>query len=419
MLSDSKIMTSGVENSIMSDTSDTAVENVLILQGGGSLGAFGCGVFKALANSNMKIDIIAGTSIGGLNASIMAGAREEDHPEKALEQYWLELGESSGTNFINSPFMEGLARNPTPTPLPPLTTTPTRNHSAMTHISQFKSVMSFYTSAMYGDDKIFVPRWRPEFAFTDPQYFTPNKWTYMYDHSPLVKTAEKYIDYNKLQPNGKPHSRLIITAVNVMTAEPLIFDSTKQQITSKHILAATGYPSYYFPWVEVEKGVYAWDGSLLSNTPLREVIDASPVKDKRVFLVENYPKRCDVLPDNLLEVQHRARDIMFSDKTIHNIQMTKTITYYLRLIDDLYKMLESQFSSDKKEDIKKFEKIRARYKKVSEQHGAEIKRVHYITRSEPFPSLYENADFSIDTIKASIKDGELKTNQILKGIKSS
>jgi NTE family protein len=419
MLSDSKIMTSGVENSIMSDTSDTAIENVLILQGGGSLGAFGCGVFKALANSNMKIDIIAGTSIGGLNASIMAGAREEDHPEKALEQYWLELGESSGTNFINSPFMEGLARNPTPTPLPPLTTTPTRNHSAMTHISQFKSVMSFYTSAMYGDDKIFVPRWRPEFAFTDPQYFTPNKWTYMYDHSPLVKTAEKYIDYNKLQPNGKPHSRLIITAVNVMTAEPLIFDSTKQQITSKHILAATGYPSYYFPWVEVEKGVYAWDGSLLSNTPLREVIDASPVKDKRVFLVENYPKRCDVLPDNLLEVQHRARDIMFSDKTIHNIQMSKTITYYLRLIDDLYKMLESQFSSDKKEDIKKFEKIRARYKKVSEQHGAEIKRVHYITRSEPFPSLYENADFSIDTIKASIKDGELKTNQILKGIKSS
>jgi NTE family protein len=420
MLSDSKIMTSGVENSIMSDTSDTAIENVLILQGGGSLGAFGCGVFKALANSNMKIDIIAGTSIGGLNASIIAGAREEDHPEKALEQYWLELGESSGTNFINSPFMEGLARNPTLTPLPsPTTTTPTRNHSAMTHISQVKSVMSFYSSAIYGNNKIFVPRWRPEFAFTDPEYFTPNKWTYMYDHSPLVKTAEKYIDYNKLQPNGKPHSRLIITAVNVMTAEPLIFDSTKQQITSKHILAATGYPSYYFPWVEVEKGVYAWDGSLLSNTPLREVIDASPVKDKRVFLVENYPKRCDALPDNLLEVQHRARDIMFSDKTIHNIQMSKTITYYLRLIDDLYKMLESQFSSDKKEDIKKFEKIRARYKKVSEQHGAEIKRVHYITRSEPFPSLYENADFSIDTIKASIKDGELKTNQILKGIKSS
>jgi NTE family protein len=398
--------------------SDTTIENVLILQGGGSLGAFGCGVFKALANSNIKIDIIAGTSIGGLNASIIAGSKGEDPPEKTLEQYWLELGEDSAAN-LNSPFLEWLARYPILTPPPLPSPTPTTGHSAMTHISQVKSVVSFYSSAIYGNNKIFVPRWRPDFAFSDPQYFTPDKWTYMYDHSPLVKTAEKYIDYNKLQPNGKSNSRLIITAVNVMTAEPLIFDSAKQQITSKHILAATGYPSYYFPWAEVEEGVYAWDGSLLSNTPLREVIDASPVKDKRVFLVENYPKRSDALPDNLLEVQHRARDIMFSDKTIHNIQMSKTITYYLRLINDLYKMLEDHFSSEKKEDIEKFEKIRARYKKVSEEHGAEIKRVHYITRSEPFPSLYENADFSAETIKASIKDGESKTNQILRAIKMS
>jgi NTE family protein len=397
----------------MSDT----VENVLILQGGGSLGAFGCGVFKALANSGIKIDIIAGTSIGGLNASIIAGS-QEDHPEKTLEQYWLELTE--GSVNLNSHFTEQLAGYPAPTPtvtsLPPAQLTPTTGHSTITHISQVKSIMSFYSSAFYGNKKVFVPRWSPEFAFTDPGYFTPNKWTYLYDHSPLVKAAEKYIDYNKLQPTGKPNVRLIITAVNVLNAEPLIFDSSKQQITSKHILAATGYPSYYFPWVEVEKGVYAWDGSLLSNTPLREVIEASPVKDKRVFLVENYPKHCVNLPDNLLEVQHRARDIMFSDKTLHNIQMSKAITYYLRLINDLYKMLEDQFSSEKKEDKDRFEKLRARYKKVSEEHGAEIKGVYYITRSEPFPSLYENADFSVDTIKASIKDGEIKTNQILKNI---
>src|SRR5215212_2649594 len=399
------------------DLSDT-IENVLILQGGGSLGAFGCGAFNPLANRHINTDILAATSIAGLNPSIIAGSKGEDPPEKTLEQYWLELGEDSAAN-LNSPFLEWLARYPILTPPPLPSPTPTTGHSAITHISQVKSVVSFYSSAIYGNNKIFVPRWRPDFAFSDPQYFTPDKWTYMYDHSPLVKTAEKYIDYNKLQPNGKSNSRLIITAVNVMTAEPLIFDSAKQQITSKHILAATGYPSYYFPWAEVEEGVYAWDGSLLSNTPLREVIDASPVKDKRVFLVENYPKRCDALPDNLLEVQHRARDIMFSDKTIHNVQMSKTITYYLRLINDLYKMLEVHFSSEKKEDVEKFEKIRARYKKVSEEHGAEIKRVHYITRSEPFPSLYENADFSVDTIKASIKDGELKTNQILKGIKMS
>jgi NTE family protein len=391
------------------------IENVLILQGGGSLGAFGCGVFKALANSNIKIDIVAGTSIGGLNASIIAGSKE-DHPEKALEQFWLELAEGSAN--LNYPFMEWLAGYPISaiTPTASTSSLPTMDHSA-THISQVKSTMSFYVSAIYGNKKIFIPRWNPEFALTDPQYFAPNKWTYMYDHSPLVKTAEKYIDFNKLQPTGKHNSRLIMTAVNVLTAEPLIFDSAKQQITLKHILAATGYPSYYFRWVEVEEGVYAWDGSMLSNTPLREVIATSPVNDKRVFLVENYPKKCDMLPDNLSEVQHRARDIMFSDKTLHSIKMSKAITYYLRLIDDLYKMLEDHFDSNEKEDRKKFEKIRARYKKVSERHGAEIKGIHYITRSEPFPSLYENADFSVGTVKASIRDGELKTNQTLKDIK--
>src|SRR5215211_8883969 len=70
------------------------LENVLILQGGGSLGAFGCGAFKALANNNIKLDIVAGTSIGGINAAIIAGSRDAKHPEHLLEQFWLELSES-------------------------------------------------------------------------------------------------------------------------------------------------------------------------------------------------------------------------------------------------------------------------------------------------------------------------------------
>ena len=57
-------------SSLHSSTEDNnGLENALILQGGGSLGAFGCGVFKALANNNIKIDVVAGTSIGGINAS--------------------------------------------------------------------------------------------------------------------------------------------------------------------------------------------------------------------------------------------------------------------------------------------------------------------------------------------------------------
>src|SRR5678815_200918 len=84
----------GLQNATSSSSSNSnKIENVLVLQGGGSLGAFGCGVFKAIANNDIKLDIIAGTSIGGINAAIISGSKDEKHPEQALEQFWLELSE--------------------------------------------------------------------------------------------------------------------------------------------------------------------------------------------------------------------------------------------------------------------------------------------------------------------------------------
>jgi NTE family protein len=92
---------------------DYGIEHVLILQGGGSLGAFGCGVFKALANNNIKIDIVAGTSIGAVNADIIAGSKE-GHPEKELEQFWLELAD--GDTRLSSTFVDWFAKYPNPVP---------------------------------------------------------------------------------------------------------------------------------------------------------------------------------------------------------------------------------------------------------------------------------------------------------------
>ncbi|HYZ58628.1 MAG TPA: hypothetical protein VE544_03145 [Nitrososphaeraceae archaeon] len=51
---------SNSKRSTVSSSSSAAdnnkLENVLILQGGGSLGAFGCGIFKALATNNTILD---------------------------------------------------------------------------------------------------------------------------------------------------------------------------------------------------------------------------------------------------------------------------------------------------------------------------------------------------------------------------
>lgn len=405
------------------------IENVLVLQGGGSLGAFGCGVFKAIAKRNIKIDIVAGTSIGAVNAAIIAGGRDGESSEQLLEQFWMELSDSfvdlNNTVAAFLPYLSipVLAEQEMdyllsyyPSYFPGGSNVQGKEHrqsASANKKTKIKQLRSFYSSAIFGNPKMFKPRWKPEYAISDPEYFTPEKWTYLYDHSPLARTLDKYVDYKKLNPNGKPNARLIISATNVLTAEPLVFDSSKQQITPKHILGASGYPSYNFPWVEVEKGIYAWDGSLLSNTPLREAIDASPVNDKQIFLVENYPKKIDVLPKDLPEVHHRARDIMFSDKTEHNVAMSKVITRYLQYIEELYQIVE-QHANHAKLGEEQLKRIRHKYKKYKQERGAEIKQIFHISRDEPFPHIYENADFSPETIKNSIEEGEMKTNQALR-----
>jgi NTE family protein len=359
--------------------SASKIENVLVLQGGGSLGAFGCGVFKALANKNIKLDIVAGTSIGGINAAVIAGSIDKDHPERTLEEFWLELGENS-VNLYN-PVLEWHYDK-------------SRSHlfraaeNLLPTTDEVNSLLSTTSSILYGNDKFFVPRWRVDYMLKDPQYFDPSKWTYIYDHSHLVSTLEKYIDFNKLQPDGHPNARLIMTAVNVLTAQPLTFDSSKQKITPKHILATSAYPSDNFSWVELEEGVYAWDGALLSNTPFSEVIDASPVIDKSLFLVENYPRRVDKLPDNLAEVYHRT-----SQMAQYQIKMSKAITRYLKYIEELYQIIDKNIDPAKI-DKKQLEKIRHTYTKMKRERGAEIKNIIRITRDEPFPRYYENTDFS-------------------------
>jgi NTE family protein len=141
------------------------------------------------------------------------------------------------------------------------------------------------------------------------------------------------------------------------------------------------------------KGVFAGDGGLLSNTPLREVIDASPVTDKQVFLVENYPKTIDRLPTNLPEDIHRARDIMFSDKTLHTVHMSKAITYYLKFIDELYGFIKDKNLDSSTTDKRKAEKINAKYKRIIQYHGAEIKGMYYITREESLEAK-DNKNFT-------------------------
>ena len=388
------------------------VENVLVLQGGGSLGAFACGVFKALVKKNVRIDIVAGTSIGAVNAAIIVGSKS-DHPEKDLEDFWIEIAESS-PNIIPDIFVFDY------------------DNKARKYILKKISAASA-NAAMFGVPKMFTPvwsRWSTWNHYKDDNnkifdrnkieqqehyydFLNPRNWTYFYDHSPLAKTLDRYIDYKKINLAATKEKlpevlRLIITAVDVMTARPLIFDNAKMEIKAKHILASSGYPIYGFPWIEVEDNVYAWDGSLLSNTPVREVIEVSPRNDKNIFIVENYPRKIQRLPSNMAEVESRAKDIVFSDKNMDNIKMSRLVTRHIQLIESLYDIVQKKVSPTEI-DLQQLEKIRSEYNTLINNYGAQIKSVTRIIRSElESPSMLQNADFSPKTIRELIAQGETK-----------
>lgn len=386
-----------------------SIENVLVMQGGGSLGAFACGVYKALVKQNVRIDIVAGTSIGAVNAAIIAGSKSS-HPEQDLENFWLELAES---NFQLIPDMF------------------TYDWDVQTGNYIAKKISSASANAaFFGIPKMFIPKWdwwskRSKYSKyvlkKDQQSSDPRSWTYLYDHSPLGDTLERYIDYKKLNLAATKEElpsvlRLIITAVDVLTAKPLIFDNTQVEIKTQHILASTGYPIYGFPWVEVDDNVYGWDGSLLSSTPIREVLFVSPRNDKNIIIVENYPKKIDRLPSNMAEVVNRYKDILFSDKDQYSIKMSKLLTRHIRLIENLYDVFENL--ADKSHiDQNKIKSIEKEYKTLIENYGAEIRSITRIVRSEiESPTILKNADFSVGTIKNLIEQGEKKTIEKLKDI---
>ena len=381
---------------------EKGVENVLILQGGGSLGAFACGVFKGFAKKNMKFDIIAGTSIGGINGAIAAGSNS-DRPEVDLENFWLDLAESS-YNIIPDIFTFDFDYQKSQTKLK-------------------RSPAASLNAAFYGVPDFFIPRWlnfnisNLDSSQIEQYYQPPWKWTYIYDNSVLSKTLEKYIDFKKLSPrsqqnntnegNSNINPRLIITAVDVLTAEPLIFDSYKKHIEMKHLLATIGYPQYGFPWVEVSDGTFAWDGSLLSNTPVREVMVASPSKNKNIFVVESYPKKIEKLPANMSEVMSRSKDLMFSDKTQSLQKMSRLITRQVDLIETLYDIFQD--SDQSKIDKDKIDYINKEHSLLVDKYGAKILKLNRITKVVPETQYpLQNADFSVETIKELIRQGEKK-----------
>jgi len=249
---------------------------ILVLQGGGALGAYQAGVSEALGKFYCEPAWVAGISIGAINAALIAGNQAGERVAR-LREFW-ELVSSSPqmpAGVVSASGRESL------------------NETNATQV-MFFGVPGFFT-----------PRFPP--APFQPRG-TPGAISY-YDTEPLRQTLERLVDFDLVNSGSV---RLSVGAVNVRSGNFEYFDSAKQRIDARHIMASGALPPG-FPPVEID-GEHYWDGGLVSNTPLQYVLDQKSDRRRVVFQVDLYPAT-GALPTTMAEVSEREKDIRFSSRT--------------------------------------------------------------------------------------------------------
>jgi NTE family protein len=261
----------------------------LVLQGGGALGAYQCGVYDALHRAGVQPSWFAGTSVGAINAAILAGNAPAKRIER-LHELWETVCEPAGTLAWSSAtaLRDALAW------LPPNTL-----------FSAWMGALSAFGALAQGQRGFFAPRALPPFA--EPPGTAAA--TSFYDTAPLRATLEKLVDFDRINAGGV---RLTVCATHVASGNFRYFDSAIERIGPEHILASGALPPA-FPAVVIDGEAY-WDGGVVSNTPLEHVLESSPRRDTLAFEVDLWSAR-GIVPRTLLDVLERAKDIQFSSRT--------------------------------------------------------------------------------------------------------
>ncbi|RZF27921.1 patatin-like phospholipase family protein [Paraburkholderia sp. UYCP14C] len=248
---------------------------ILVLQGGGALGAYQAGVYQGLAEAGLEPNWISGVSIGAINASLIAGNPAEQRVRK-LREFWERS--SSIASFV-----------------PPASLDPMR---------PFFNAMGAASAVMMGVPGFFSPRIPPPFMAPEGSLGAIS----FYDTQPLKATLEELVDFDLI--NSK-RVRLSLGAVNVCTGDSVYFDSMKTRIAPEHVMASGALPPG-FPPVNID-GQWYWDGGISSNTPLWYVVDEAYRESGVVVQVDVF-SGTGRLPENLRQVQERLKDLQYASK---------------------------------------------------------------------------------------------------------
>jgi NTE family protein len=271
---------------------------VLVMQGGGALGAFQAGVYQALHEAGIEPDWVVGTSIGAINGVLIAGNRPERRLER-LQAFWQRVG---------SPRSQG--------------------------------ALSWFDPGTWLPNLGAVSRGVPGFFEPNPRAWLGTRLPIgdaaYYSTEPLRRTLA---ELTELDGCAAPPIRLTLGAVAVRSGRMRYFDSRREQIGLDHVLASGALPPA-FPAVVIDGEPY-WDGGIYSNTPIEVVMNDNPRRNSVIFAAELWQQEGGT-PATIHEVIGRQKDIQYASRGESHTQRQKEIHHLRHIVRELGQLLPDE-----------------------------------------------------------------------------
>jgi len=280
---------------------------VLVLQGGGALGAYHVGVYQALHEAGLEPDWVIGTSIGAINGAIIAGNPVENRLDR-LNAFWRRMEHSpalaAATSYLPPPFGAMLPNWAT------------------------------ITAGVQGSC-------RPNpLAFLGLDVPLPADAAGYYSTQPLGETLSGLVDFSEVN-SGR--TRLTVGAANAHNSAMRYFDSRDIEVSVKHVMASGALPPA-FPPVRIDGQLY-WDGGILSNTPVEAVFDDKPRRNSLVFAVHLWnPDGPE--PESMRQVMNRQKELQYSSRAVSHIQRQQQIHRLRHIVAELAARLPDTSKAD-------------------------------------------------------------------------
>ncbi|NCT82131.1 MAG: patatin-like phospholipase family protein [Comamonadaceae bacterium] len=260
-----------------------APQTVYVFQGGGALGAYQAGVAEALDAAGLAPDWLVGTSIGAINAALIAGNAPADRLA-ALRSFW------------------GRVTRPALAPQLP----------ANPFAALWQQGLQTWQTLATGIPGFFRPRGPQAW---DMHRRVPLAELGFYDTQPLAATLRELVDFERI---ARAETRLTLCAVNVRSGELALFDNRDghTRIGPEHVMASGALPPGFAP-VVIGREAY-WDGGIYSNTPLDVVLDDSERRDTLCFMVDLWDAS-EAAPHTMAQALMRYKDIQYASRICEHL----------------------------------------------------------------------------------------------------